>query len=217
MHQWIRCLAVASAALLLTGCLWGPGKFASDLTVRKDGSFTLDYRGEIVLQLPPDMNSKAEPWKDEIAQCYVGEDGTKDTPERTGDVYPKERPCTAREIASQKAQYEKQMAETAASKRKSNEEMAKVFGLPGLDVASNRAFAAKLMKYEGWRSVSYRGSGVFDVDYHFSGRATQDFLFPALPRQRLHYPIHCNPAARRRFSHDHRSSAHRRSGTSGIA
>ena len=67
--------------------------------------------------------------------------------------------------------------------------MAKVFGLPGLDDASNRAFAAKLMKYAGWRSVTYRGKGVFDVDYHFDGRATQDFLFPALPDNNLLIPF----------------------------
>jgi hypothetical protein len=59
--------------------------------------------------------------------------------------------------------------------------MAKAFGLGGLDDESNRAFAAKLTKYAGWRSVTYRGKGVFDVDYHFEGRATQDFVFPALP------------------------------------
>jgi hypothetical protein len=67
--------------------------------------------------------------------------------------------------------------------------MAKMFGLPGLDEASNRAFAAKLMKYAGWRSVTYRGKGVFDVDYHFAGRATQDFLFPALPDNDLIIPF----------------------------
>ena len=184
MHQWIRCLAVASAALLLTGCLWGPGKFASDLTIKKDGSFTLDYRGEIVLQLPPDMDSKPEPWTSDKARCFEGQPGNKYTGSilvEPGESEPKQRKCTATEIESQKSDYAKAEAEGAASKRKSNEEMAKVFGLPGLDEASNRAFAAKLMKYEGWRSVSYRGNGVFDVDYHFSGRATQDFLFPALP------------------------------------
>jgi hypothetical protein len=67
--------------------------------------------------------------------------------------------------------------------------MAKMFGLPGLDDASNRAFAAKLQKYAGWRSVAYRGNGVFDVDYHFEGRATQDFLFPALPDNNLIIPF----------------------------
>ncbi len=54
MHHWTRRLFALAAPLLLTGCLWGPGKFASDLTLRKDGSFILDYRGEMVLQLPPD-------------------------------------------------------------------------------------------------------------------------------------------------------------------
>jgi hypothetical protein len=67
--------------------------------------------------------------------------------------------------------------------------MAKIFGLPGLDDASNRAFAAKLTKYAGWRSATYRGNGVFDVDYHIEGRATQDFLFPALPDNDLIIPF----------------------------
>jgi hypothetical protein len=182
MHHWTRRLFLAAAPLLLTGCLWGPGKFASDLTVKKDSSFVLNYRGEIVIQLPPDEEVIA--WK---PHCYVGADGTKSPqavitePEET----PKERSCTKVEIAAQVAEHDKNVA----AKRKENEEMAKAFGLPGLDDASNRAFAAKLMKYAGWRSVAYRGKGVFDVDYHFEGRATQDFLFPALPDNDLIIPF----------------------------
>lgn len=158
-------LLVVVAALSLTGCLWGPGKFASDLTLRRNGTFVLDYRGEIVLQLPPDATS--EPWTDTKAKC-------------SGDAG-KERPCTKAEIATQKAAYEKKLQDSV--------EMAKMFGLPGLDDASSRAFAAKLMKFSGWRSVAYRGKGVFDVDYHFEGRATQDFLFPALPDNDLLIPF----------------------------
>ena len=173
MHHWTKGILAFAATLLLTGCLWGPGKFASDLTLRKNGTFVLDYRGEIVLQLPPDAE-QAKPWSDEMAACSVS-DGKEMKP----------RPCTKAEIASQKAAHENRTAD----KRKENEQMAKVFGLPGLDDESNRAFAAKLMKYAGWRSVAYRGNGVFDVDYHFEGRATQDFLFPALPDNDLIIPF----------------------------
>jgi hypothetical protein len=164
MHHWTKRLFALAAPLLLAGCLWGPGKFTSDLTLRKNGAFVLDYRGELVLQLPPDQN--AEPWTDAKAKCQVDS---------------KARPCTKTEIADQKVAYEK--------KRTEAEQMAKMFGLPGLDDESNRAFAAKLTKYAGWRAVTYRGNGVFDVDYHFEGHATQDFLFPALPDNDLLVPF----------------------------
>ena len=164
MHHWMKKLFAIAAPLLLTGCLWGPGKFASDLTLKKDGSFVLDYRGELVLQVPEDENT--QPWTNSKAKCE--DDG-------------KARPCRASEIADQKAAYEK--------KRQDAEQMAKAFGLPGLDDASNRAFATKLMKYAGWRSVTYRGKGVFDVDYHFEGSAAQDFLFPALPDNNMIIPF----------------------------
>ena len=164
MRHFAKRLFAIAAPLLLTSCLWGPGKFNSDLTLRKDGSFTLDYRGEIVLQIPE--NQTTQPWSDAKAKCS---DGTN------------VRACTAAEIAEQRTTYEK--------KRKDSEEMAKAFGLPGLDDASNRAFAAKLMKYAGWRSVTYRGNGVFDVDYHFVGSDRQDFVFPALPDNDLLLPF----------------------------
>jgi hypothetical protein len=37
--------------------------------------------------------------------------------------------------------------------------------------------------------VTYVGKGVFNVDYHFEGHATQDFLFPALPDNNLLVPF----------------------------
>jgi hypothetical protein len=164
MHHWTKRLFTIVAPLLLTGCLWGPGKFNSNLTLQRNGGFTLDYRGEIVLQLPSDESS--DPWTDGKAKCL--EAG-------------KDRPCTKAEIAEQKAASDK--------KRKDAAEMAKVFGLPGIDDESNHIFAARLMKYQGWRSATYRGRGVFDVDYHFEGRATQDFLFPMLPDNDLIIPF----------------------------
>jgi hypothetical protein len=165
MRHWTRRLFAIAAPLLLASCLWGPGKFNSDLTLKRDGSFVLDYRGELVLQIPPDQET--QPWANSKAKCE--------------DANAKPRPCTAKEIADQKTAYEKKLEDSVQT--------AKMFGLPGLDDASNRAFAAKLMKYAGWRLVTYRGRGVFDVDYHMEGRATQDFLFPALPDNDLLIPF----------------------------
>jgi hypothetical protein len=175
MQVWAKRMFVAAASLLLTGCLWGPGKFASDLALKKDGTFVLDYRGEIVLQTPPDASASAEPWKDSMARCTVDSAGEDD----------KERPCTKAEIVQQKADHERR----EKSKREESEQMAKMFGLAGLDDESGRAFAAKLGKYAGYRSVQYRGKGVFDVDYHFEGSAKQDFVFPALPDNDLLIPF----------------------------
>ena len=198
MKYWTKRLFAAALPLALAGCLWGPGKFTSDLTIRKDGSFVLDYRGEVVLQLPPDAVAKPQPWKNEMARCYKdgraenlssGYGSIKVTEQPPPGDETKVRPCTPAELAKLKTEHDRREAERAANKRKETEEMAKVFGLPGLDDQSNRAFAAKLMKFEGWRSVTYKGNGVFDVDYRFAGRATQDFAFPMLPDNDLLIPF----------------------------
>lgn len=164
MCHWTKRLFAIAAPLLLTSCLWGPGKFQSDLTLRKDGSFVLDYRGQIVLETADAMAKP--PWQKSMAHCMDGA---------------KERPCSVKEMADQEDAYLK--------KQKSDEEAAKAFGLPGTDEESNRAFAAKLMKYAGWRSVTYAGKGIYDVDYHVEGRLTQDYVFPMMPDSNIVIPF----------------------------
>jgi hypothetical protein len=183
MRHWALGLLALSATLLLTGCLWSPGKFTSDLIVRKNGTFVLDYRGEIVLQRPEEKDKAPEPWADTMARCF--EDGRTETlsspPDSSADEEEGVRPCTAAEIADLKSQYEQSARERIEKERQESEEMAKVFGIPGDDDESNRRFAANLMKYRGWKSVEYKGAGVFNVDYHFEGRVDQDFAFPLMP------------------------------------
>ena len=164
MRHWTKRLFAFAAPLLLTGCLWGPGKFAADLTVKKDGSFVLDYRGEIILETAELMKPKA--WTDAEAHCFA---------------QTKPRPCTSAEIALQKQAFE--------TKQKNDAEAAKAMGLPGTDEESNHAFAAKLMKYAGWRSVTYTGNGVYNVDYHLAGSARQDIVFPLMPDNNLVIPF----------------------------
>lgn len=211
MYHWSKRLFAIAAPLLLTGCLWGPGKFASVLTLKRNGTFVLDYRGEILVQIPKDDFSPVR-WNDNQAYCYVGRTQGQRTiapiviappapppPPSSGVQVPHvtappaaplvRRPCTATEIAQQRAAFEKNQATAAEKKRAEADSMAKMFGLPGLDDESSREFAAKLTKYAGWRSVTYRGNGVFDVDYHFVGSARQDFLFPALPDNNFLIPF----------------------------
>jgi len=199
MIAWRKMMVAAVAPLMLSGCLWGPGKFNSELALRKNGSFVLDYRGEIMLQMPDDKGSAPGPWRDDMAICFV--DGRSSVqgdavevslepnePEEVDDP-DQERPCTPAEIAKLKAEYVKKTAQKTEEKRKESEQMSKLFGLPGADDASNRRFAENLMKYKGWRSATYKGKGVFDVDYHFEGRIGQDYAFPVMPNSDLIIPF----------------------------
>lgn len=194
MRAWGKMLFAAVAPLLLSGCLWTPGKFNSELALHKGGAFVLDYRGEIILQTPNDTDQAPKPWSPAMARCHT--DGHANIVDPTARATaaddtadPKARPCTATELAKLKSDYEKQTADQAERKRKDAAQMAKMFGLPGSDDESNRRFAANLMKYKGWRSVVFRGKGVFDVDYHFAGRADQDFAFPMIPDSDLIVPF----------------------------
>ena len=186
MRIWGKMLVAAAAPLLLTGCLWGPGKFNSELALRKNGSFVLDYRGEIVLQMPDDKGAPPEPWGNSMARCYA--DGRTEVASE-GDDSEETRPCTAAELAKLKGEYKKQAAEKNKKRLEEADNMAKMFGLPGADDESNRRFAANLLKYQGWKSATYKGKGVFDVVYHFEGRLTQDYAFPMMPDSDLIMPF----------------------------
>jgi hypothetical protein len=201
MRVWGKMVAAAVAPLMLSGCLWGPGKFTSNLALNKAGTFVLDYRGEIIIQFPDDKRPP-EHWADDMAVCRA--DGTasvegsvvsvtlEPTPLADGEVSEDEaemRPCTAAEIAKLKAEYEAKAAEKLAEQQKEADNRAKMLGLPGTDDESNRRFAATLMKYQGWRSVTYKGKGLFDVDYHLEGRLTQDYAFPMMPNSDLMIPF----------------------------
>ena len=162
--------------------------------MRKNGTYTLDYKGEILFQLPESEKANP-PWKDAFARCWDGsEPDLAPTNPATAAAFdemtkPDSRPCTPAEIAIVRAKFDKEEAERGARKRQESEQLAKMFGLPGSDDASSRKFAATLMKYKGWRSVSYEGKGVFAVDYRGEGSLTQDVVFPMIPDSDLMLPF----------------------------
>lgn len=176
-----RLLAILILPLVMTGCFLAPGNFVSNLDIRKDGTFTYSYKGEIIFQSPDEFDKKPseEAWKDENASCYGPMPGKKQDASASGD---ESRACTKEEIAEQKAEWEQSQKASVERKKKDSEQFAAIFGFSPNDDAANQKFAAQLMKYEGWKSVTYRGKGVFDVDYQITAKLGYDYIFPSFPQ-----------------------------------
>jgi hypothetical protein len=173
MLKWFRRALPALACLALTGCFLQPGKFDSTLDLRKDGSFTFAYKGQIymlALSKIADIAGKAEA-------------NAEFTPETCYDDDLNEHKCTAEELAEQKRTWEEQKA-NKAKEDKNNAEMLRAM-LGGIDPADPEAakeMADRLRHQAGWRSVNYVGDGLFEVDFSLSSKITHDFAFPVIER-----------------------------------
>ena len=159
----------AGLCLLLAACLLMPGRFTSDMDLRKDGRFSFRYNGEIVLlPLAEAEEKRRKATIFEPKPCH-GEDQTTD------------RPCTREEIAAQRKAWQDERRQADAN-RKNEAAMTKgMFG--GIDPDDPRAaedLAQRLRRQAGWRKVVYMGKGVYQVDFAISGRLDHDFVFPTI-------------------------------------
>ncbi|HQS95199.1 MAG: hypothetical protein B7X90_07615 [Novosphingobium sp. 17-62-19] len=179
MNRSVKVGAALAVLLLLAGCLLLPGKFTSDITLRKDGTFSFAYKGDIhvlaLSKLAADERARKNASAEfEPSTCYSDE---------TGD----ERDCTSDELTEQKAVWEEDLAASKAAaeeKKKSDEQMMKTM-LGGIDPADPRAaqeFAERLRRQKGWKSVVDKGDGRFEVDYAITGRLDHDFSFPTVEK-----------------------------------
>ena len=172
-------VGVLAVVLLLAGCMLLPGRFASDVSLRKDGSFSFAYKGEIYLlalsKLAAQERNKSQ--GDSAftpSSCYGEQSG-------------EEHECSAQEIATQKQDWEESRAATKASaveQKKSEEAMMKSM-LGGIDPSDPRAaqeFAERLHRQRGWKSVIDKGDGRFEVAYAIAGRLDHDFTFPTIEK-----------------------------------
>ncbi len=190
--------AVVALALTLSACLLTPGRFVSALDLRKDGQFSFTYKGEISLygiaQIAA-MDKADDTFKE--SPCYDYEAAASDwvskaKPAKKGtdpavadDTFadPKERPCTAEELAEQKSDWELSRKEAAERQKKDIDEMkAMLGGLNPTDPKSIEEFVARLRRQAGWKLVAYKGNGLFDVDYAITGKADHDFIFPIIEK-----------------------------------
>ncbi|MBS0482910.1 MAG: hypothetical protein JSR96_12345 [Proteobacteria bacterium] len=160
---------VVGLALLISACLLSPGKFDSTLDLRKDGRFAFSYTGEISmlgLSKLAEMGRRSDaPF--EPSPCFIKGEG-------------KERDCTKAEIDAQRADWEKAKKDGAAREA---EKTKALFG--GIDPTSPKAaeeMAERLRKQAGWKSVIYKGDGLYEVDFAIAGRLDHDFTFPTVER-----------------------------------
>lgn len=168
VRRWVGGIAAAALVMTLSACFLAPGRFASDLDIRRDGNFSFSYNGELIflpLAQKPKSSGEFEP-----EPCH------------DEDSY-EERPCTAEELADQKSEWEEEQA-SRTRREKQQAESAKAF-LGGIDPSDPRAaeeFADLLRRQAGWNKVENRGNGVFDVEFAVSGKLDHDFVFPTLER-----------------------------------
>jgi hypothetical protein len=170
-----RATVPAIACLALTGCFLQPGKFDSTLDLRKDGTFTFSYKGQIyllALSRIAELASKAEANDGDFVEqpCYDKEAFD-------------ERPCTSDEVAEQKRSWADEKQRKLKEAEKNSEMMRAMLG--GIDPADPEAageMAERLRRQAGWRSVTYAGDGLFEVDFALSSKLTHDFAFPTLER-----------------------------------
>ena len=164
-----------AAALLLTGCLLSPGTFTSQLELRKGGTFSYSYDGEIyllALSKLADLGNAAEDAADEFVEQACYDDDTFE-----------ERACAEDELAEQKSNWE-QRAEERKREREREAEMTRAM-LGGIDPADPEAaqeFAERLQRQAGWESVEYKGDGLFQVSFRIAGNLSHDFVFPTIER-----------------------------------
>jgi hypothetical protein len=183
MNMPLRRFAAAGFSLLLsavlTACFVLPGKFASTLDLRKDGRFSYSYKGEVwVMGLSKLSEMGNTPAKFEPSTCYDDNDNMS------------ERECTKEEIEAQKASWEIEQQAGAEKRKKEAEEMKALLG--GIDPSDPKAgeeLAARLRRQAGWKTVTYKGDGLYDVDFAIAGRIDHDFNFPTIERMAMVTPF----------------------------
>jgi hypothetical protein len=170
------CLLVAGAALALSACVVSPGKFAATLDLRRDGTFTFTYDGEIYLLALNQLASMAS--EAEAAEMQFEPQACYDDWESW-----EERPCTAAEIAEQRESWQQQVESRRASASRDAEMMRALLG--GIDPSSPEAaeeLAERLRRQEGWQRVEHKGDGRFEVQFSLTSRIGHDFSFPTFER-----------------------------------
>ena len=173
-----KALVAGAVALALTGCQFlTPGNYDAAMTIRKDGTFTYRYVGEIqfLTQSGIMQQMAAKDAAERAAESFNPEDAVCFT-EADDDI----RTCTEAELAEKREEWEANKVAKAEEEKKTLEMMKAMFGgMDPSDPATMNEFARRIQMQKGWKKIVYSGkSGIFDVEYEISGQIDRDFVFP---------------------------------------
>lgn len=172
LRRIVPAVMVTALAALLAGCLLTPGKFTSRLELRKAGTFSYSYDGEIHLLALSKLATMGDAAQEEFAAqpCYDDETYV-------------ERDCTEDELAQQRQEWDDAAGSRKTQKQREAETTRAMLG--GIDPADPKAaeeLADRLRRQAGWKSVVFKGDGLFEVSFAVSGRLDHDFVFPVIER-----------------------------------
>ena len=171
-----RLLVALLLCMTLTGCFFLPGKFTAHLDLRRDGTFTYRYAGELLFAHPDRERSEEDrALMKAVKNCEV------DNPDLAGGA---STACSAHNEALRATE----LAGLAARQAQAAE-FAAIAGYNPYDRAANEEIARRLTGYQGWKQASYKGSGVFDVVYEISGTLDREMTFPVMPQVQFSLPI----------------------------
>lgn len=155
---------IAACPLILSACLLTPGKFTSELVLKRGGAFAYRYDGEVSMMGLSQL-AKMGGEKTFNPQCY-------------DDDY-EEAPCSEAEEAEQRAEWEAEQAKEAREK----EQFVRMMGnIDPADPESADKLAEVLRRQRGWTSVEHKGDGLFEVSFAVEGSLTHGFVFPTVEK-----------------------------------
>lgn len=192
MIRLLRCCGPLGLVVLLAGCLLMPGRFDSALDVRRDDTFRFRYTGEIVVLPLTGLARKpqavaapgAEPAAQANGETEVFTEETCTKPE-SGEA----RACTADEIAAQKKAWAAHHSAPQPLDPAPAMLSSAFGGLDPSDPQASARFAEALQHQAGWRKVTVKAPGVFEVEFDLAGRLDHDFTFPTIEHLPLSNPL----------------------------
>ena len=167
-----RAAIAVVAVLALSACLITPGRFTATMDLRRDGSFGFTYQGEIYMLALSKLAQMAD--EADAANAEYTEQACYDD-----DL--NERKCSPDELAEQRSDWEQEQVRKRDNAKKERETMqAMLGGIDPADPAAAEEVAERLRRQEGWRKVTYKGDGLYEVDFAIASRASHDFAFPSI-------------------------------------